>query len=126
MKKVILTISIVFLLLSLIYTNTFATEIIIGNQPANNTSTNNTTNNTNISNTNTSNTNSSNTNGNTTNTNKTNIVTNKNTTNTKVNSSYTNTNLPNTGSEDFVIGFVIAAGIISAIYAYVKIKIYNI
>jgi len=118
MKKIILTISIIFLLVSLLYTNTLATEIIIGNTPTNNTTVNNSANNTN-SNTN-SNTNKVN------NTNKTNTTNKVNTTNKTVNSSYKNTNLPDTGSEDFVYGFVIIAGIISAVYAYIKIKTYNI
>ena len=54
-------------------------------------------------------------------------TTNKINTTTKTNSSsYKNTNLPDTGSEDFVFGFIIVVGIISAVYAYIKIKIYNI
>ncbi|MBR6504709.1 MAG: hypothetical protein IKT41_03240 [Clostridia bacterium] len=115
MKKIILTISIIFLLLSVLYTNTLATEIIIGNTPSSNTTANNTSNNTN-----------SNSNSNiVTNTNKTNTTNKINTTN-KTNSSYKNTNLPDTGSEDFVYGFVILAGLASAVYAYIKIKTYNI
>lgn len=120
MKKLILTISIIFLLVSVLYTNTLATEIIIGNTPSSNTSVNNSANNTNA-NTN-SNSNTSNNTNKTNTTNKINTTSNKTTTN----SSYKNTNLPDTGSEDFMIGFVIVAGLISAVYAYIKIKTYNI
>ena len=117
MKKLILTISIIFLLVSVFYTNTLATEIIIGNTPSNNTTVNNSSNNINANSN--SNTNKAN------NTNKTNTTNKINTTN-KTNSSYKNTNLPDTGSEDYVIGFVVVAGLVSAVYAYIKIKTYNI
>jgi len=118
MKKIILTITILFLLVSIISTtNTLATEIIIGNTPSNNTTVNNSSNNINANSN--SNTNKAN------NTNKTNTTNKINTTN-KTNSSYKNTNLPDTGSEDYVIGFVIVAGLVSAVYAYIKIKTYNI
>ena len=123
MKKIILTISIIFLLVSLASMSSYATyEIIGGNNTVltGNVNKNNT-------NSNTNNTNTNNTNRNTNN----NIVSKNNNTTNKVNttnknSSYKNTNLPDTGSEDFVIGFVIVAGVISAIYAYIKIKTYNI
>lgn len=118
MKKLILTISIIFLLVSVLYTNTLATEIIIGNTPTTNTSTNNSANNTNSN---------SNTNSNTNKVNNTNTTNKINTTTNKTNSSsYKNTNLPDTGSEDFVYGFIIVAGLVSAVYAYIKIKTYNI
>jgi len=117
MKKIILTISIMFLLVSLIYTNILATDG--GLTITVNSTTNNTTNET--GNTNSTNTNSTNKVNNTVN--NTNKV---NTNKVNTNSSYKNTNLPNTGSENFVIGFVIIAGLASAVYAYIKIKTYNI
>ena len=120
MKKIILTISILFLLVSLLYNNALATDggVIVIDSKSNNT-TNNTSNSigNKIENKNT------NSNVNANNTNKVNNTVNKSNT---TNSSYKNTNLPDTGSEDFVIGFVIAAGVISAIYAYIKIRTYNI
>ena len=123
MKKLILTISILFLLLSVFSTNIFAIdglEISAGNNTTNNTP-NNTTNNTpNLIGNKVENKNNT-----TNNTNKVNNTINK-VNNTNKNSSYTNTNLPDTGSEDFIIGFVIVAGLISAVYAYIKIKTYNI
>ena len=120
MKKLILTIAIIFLLVSVLYTNTLATEIIIGNTPTTNTSANNSSNNTNSNSNANSNTNKVN------NTNKANTTNKINTTNKTNSSSYKNTNLPDTGSEDFVYGFIIVAGLVSAVYAYIKIKTYNI
>jgi len=117
MKKLILTISIIFLLVSVFYTNTLATEIIIGNTPSNNATVNNSVNNNNTN---------SNTNANRNTSNNTNITNRINTTSKTNSSSYKNTNLPDTGSEDFMFGVVIVAGLVSAVYAYIKIKTYNI
>ena len=132
MKKIILIISILFLLLSVFSTNIFAIDGVVLNSGnyTTNTNKNANTNTPNligdkIENKNTNNTNSTNNTNKVNNTNNTNTTNKINTTN-KTNSSYKNTNLPDTGSEDFVYGFIIVVGIASAVYAYIKIKMYNI
>lgn len=116
-KKIIL-IALAIIMLVIIGANTaFATNVPIVIQPSNNTAqeTNNVDNNTATNNV---------VGNNTTNNTTTNIISGTNNT-----SRYNNTNttnLPKTGANDYAIFAIIAVCAVSAIYAYKKIRDYNV
>ncbi len=116
-KKIIL-IALAIIMLVIIGANTaFATNVPIVIQPSNNTAqeTNNVANNTATNNV---------VGNNTTNNTTTNIISGTNNT-----SRYNNTNttnLPKTGANDYAIFAIIAVCAVSAIYAYKKIRDYNV
>jgi len=133
--KIFLTIVLVATLLIVVSTVSYATEgpsfNFIRDEGNNNTTntTNNTVNNTVFNNiTNSNNTNTTNNTTNNTVNNTTNNATNNSTYNNNTNnSSYNNTDLPKAGAGDNVAIFVIIAVFgVSALYAYKKIREYNV